>query len=303
MLKVFVFPGQGTQKCGMIRLLEPELDKVRDIFEMAGDISHRDVLDLCSNQPDSVLAQTQNTQVCVTTMNLCFLKLLTERGVEPDVVLGQSLGQFSAVAASGAMSYETTLRLVCERARMMAEMKGEESFLYVSLGLTLEQVKEAMDGIPGVEIALINAPTQIVLGGNREGLEAVAAKLKAMGAFRVEQAKVDHAFHTSYMHGMEEEYSAYMDTLEVKQPKRRIILNCAARAAETAQDVIDDIKKQCCHTVLWSDSLQLLFSLGETKIAEVGAGKTMAGIIRNNNYKGRVFLMSDRKDFDIYSKG
>lgn len=300
MLRVFVFPGQGTQRAGMIRLLEPHLDEVREVFEMAGDISHRDVLDLCSKQPDAVLAQTQNTQICVTTMNLCFLKLLTSRGIEPDVVLGQSLGQFSAVAASRAMSFEHVLSLVNERARMMSELKP--NCLYVSLGLPLEKVKEAIADVPEVEIALINSETQIVLGGERDKLEQVAETLKSMGVFRVEPAKVDHAFHTSYMKGMEAEYSAYLSTLEVQEPKHRIILNCSAQIAETAKDVFDDIIRQCCHTVLWYDSLKLLYTLGDFRIAEVGAGKTMAGIIRNTGYKEKVFLMSEPRDFAAYTR-
>ena len=302
MLNVFVFPGQGTQRAGMIRLLAPDqMEEVRDIFEMASDISHRDVLDLCTNQPDQVLAQTQNTQVCVTAMNLCFLKLLTSHGVKPDVVLGQSLGQFSAVAASGSMSFENTFRLVCERARMMAELKSD-SILDVCLGITLDRVKEGISKVPGVEIALVNSETQIVLGGTREKLEQAAVILKEMGAFKVEAARVDHAFHTSYMQGMEAEYCAFMDSLPVSQPMHRIILNCSAKIAGSVQDVIDDIKKQCCHTVLWNDSLKLLYSLGEMKIAEVGAGKTMAGIIRNTGYKEKVYLMSERRDFMTYTR-
>ena len=175
MLKVFVFPGQGTQKPGMIRLLGKELDEVRDVFEMASDISHRDVADLCTSQPQSVLEQTENTQICVTAMNLCFLKLLTNRGVEPDLVLGQSLGQFSAIAASRAMSYEDTFCLVAKRAAMMAALE-EKGFLYISLGLPLDKVQEVVSQVPGVEIALINSETQIVLGGSEENLDT-AAKL------------------------------------------------------------------------------------------------------------------------------
>lgn len=299
MLKVFVFPGQGTQKPGMIRLLGKELDEVRDVFEMASDISHRDVADLCTSQPQSVLEQTENTQICVTAMNLCFLKLLTNRGVEPDLVLGQSLGQFSAIAASRAMSYEDTFRLVAKRAAMMAALE-EKGFLYISLGLPLDKVQEVVSQVPGVEIALINSETQIVLGGSEENLDTAAKLLMKKGAFKAEKAEVDHAFHTSFMKPMEKEYFDFLDTIKLQDPRHRIILNCSARVSDSAEEILSDVKRQCCHTVLWYDSLKCLFAQGEMRIAEVGAGKKMAGIIRNSGYKEKVYLMSDKKDFTLY---
>ncbi len=186
---------------------------------------------------------------------------------------------------------------------MIADIKTP-SRMYVSLGLKLEQVKEGIAKVPEnlgkVDISVINTDTQIVIGGPAEALDSLADILKDMGVYKVEQAQVDHAFHTSYMKEMEEQYSAYIDTLKVNDPVHRIILNCSAQFGYTVQDIITDIKRQCCHTVLWNDSLKLLYSMGELLIAEVGSGKTIANIIRNTGYKGRIYSMSEPKDFDTY---
>lgn len=305
MKKVFVFPGSGSQRPGMIKLLKSYLSEVQDVFEMASDISHIDVMDLCTTKPKDVLYEAMNTQMSVTAMNLSFLKLLFNRSIEPDIVLGQSLGEFSALAASKAMSFEDVLRLVYARASMICNVKTPSS-MYVSLGLKLEQVKEAIAKVPEnlgkVEIAVINTDTQIVMGGPVEALNSLAEILKDMGVYKVEQAQVDHGFHTSYMKEMEDEYSAYIDTLKINDPVHRIILNCSAQFGYTAQDIINDIKCQCCHTVLWNDSLKLLYSIGELLIAEVGSGKTITNIIRNTGYRSRIYSMSERKDFDLYLK-
>ena len=183
----------------MIKLLKSYMSEVRDIFDMASDISHIDVIDLCTTKPEDVLHEAMNTQMSVTAMNLSFLKLLFNRGIEPDIVLGESLGEFSALAASKAMSFEDVMRLVYTRASMISGIKTP-SRMYVSLGLPLNQVKEGIAKIPKalgkVEIGVINSDTQIVMGGPVEALNALADILKDMGVYKVEHAKVDHGFHT-----------------------------------------------------------------------------------------------------------
>ena len=101
---------------------------------------------------------------------------------------------------------------------------------------------------------------------------------------------------------MEEEFSAFVDTLAVKDPVHKIILNCSADYAKSAADIVQDIKLQCCHTVLWRDSLKRLFELGELQIAECGNGHTMQGIIREAGFRDKVYLMSNPKDLQMYVK-
>lgn len=304
-MKVFIFPGQGSQQAGMYRLLGNMTDEVKDIFEAASDASHKDVVDLCLKQSNEVLSLTENTQIVVTAMNLAFYRLLVNRGVEPDLVMGQSLGQFSALVACGGMSFEEVFALVTERARMMTEL-ASESGLYSILGLSEEKVRAALatlpEGLDPVEIALINSKEQIVIGGTVDALKVAEQKMKEAGAFKVVPAKLNRAFHTCYMKGMEQAFSDYLDTLHFNEPKCRIILNCAGDYGKTASDLKADMIAQCCHVVLWRDCMEKLRGVPDLDVAEVGVGRIMAGIMRNCGFKEKVSLMSDPKEFSMYVK-
>ena len=304
-MKVFVFPGQGTQRAGMLRQLRESYDAVKDIFDTASELSGIDMQDLCTNQNDDVLAITSNTQLAVTAMNLSYLRLLEREGVEPDVVMGQSVGQFSALAACGALSIEDVFRLLIVRSRLMDSIK-EETCLYAVLGLSPEKVKEVLDTMEPaadgkrVEIGLINSDKQAVIGGRIPDLDKAAALMQQAGAYAVKKARLNHAFHTSYLEDMVDEFTAFVETLEVKDPACGIILNCSAEYAKSAADIVRDIELQCCHTVLWRDSLKRLFEQKDLKIAEVGNGHTMQGILREAGFRDKVYLMSNPKELQMY---
>ena len=306
-MKVFVFPGQGTQRAGMLRQLRDSYDAVKDIFDTASELSGIDMQDLCTNQSDDVLAITSNTQLAVTAMNLSYLRLLEREGVTPDVVMGQSVGQFSALAACGALSVEDVFRLLITRSRLMDSIH-EETCLYAVLGLSPEKVREILDTMEPapdgkrIEIGLINSDKQTVIGGRTDDLERAAKLMQEAGAYAVRKARLNHAFHTSYLEDMEDEFASFADTLTVRDPACRIILNCSAEYAENAADIVRDIKMQCCHTVLWRDSLKKLFELEDLKIAEVGNGHTMQGIIREAGFRDRVYLMSNPRELQMYVK-
>ena len=306
-MKVFVFPGQGTQRAGMLRQLRGSYDAVKDIFDTASELSGIDMQDLCTNQNDDVLSITSNTQLAVTAMNLSYLRLLELEGVEPDLVMGMSVGQFSALAACGALSIEDIFRLLIVRSKLMDSIE-EETCLYAVQGLTPERIQEILDTMEPaadgkrVEIGLINSDKQAVMGGRIPDLEKAAALMQEAGAYAVKKARLNHAFHTSYLSDMEAEFSAYVDTLAIKDPKCKIILNCSADYAQSAADIVRDIKMQCCHTVLWRESLKRLFELEDLKIAECGNGHTMQGIIREAGFRDKVYLMSDLRDLKMYVK-
>jgi len=306
-MKVFVFPGQGTQRAGMLRQLRESYGAVKDIFDTASELSGIDMEDLCTNQNDEVLSVTSNTQLAVTAMNLSYLRLLEREGVAPDVVMGQSVGQFSALAACGALSVEDIFRLLIVRSKLMDSIR-EETCLYAVLGLSPEKIQEVLDRMEPaadgarVEMGLINSDKQAVIGGRIPDLDRAAALMQEAGAYSVKRARLNHAFHTSYLKDMEEEFSAFVDTLKVNDPAHRIILNCSADYAQSAEDIVRDIKLQCCHTVLWRESLRRLFELEDLKIAEVGNGHTMQGIIREAGFRDKVYLMSNPRELQMYVK-
>lgn len=301
----YVFPGQGTQRAGMIRAIGNDLDEVRDVFEMASDLSHRDVLDLCTNQSDEELSKTENTQLVVTTMNLAFLKLLDKRGVKPDVVMGQSLGQFSAVTAAGSMDTENTLRLIVKRAELMSKVT-RKGVLCSILGLPVDTVistmKEVPESLGGLEVALINTDKQVVLGGDENAIDKAAELMAQRGAFKTVKVRVNQAFHTTFMKEIESDLADFVDSLPMTEPSCRMLLNCKGDYADSVEDIRQDMKMATCHTVMWANSLSRLFENPDLAIAEVGMGKTMSGLIRNMGYKSKIYLMSEPRDLFEFTK-
>lgn len=301
----YVFPGQGTQRAGMIRAIGNSLEEIKDVFEMASDLSHKDVLNLCTNESDEELAKTENTQIAVTTMNLAFLTLLERRGIKPDIVMGQSLGQFSAVAAAGSMSIENTLRLIVRRAELMSKVT-RKGVLCSILGLPSEVVLEGMKEVPeslgGLEVALINTDKQVVLGGDEKAIEKAAEIMTQRGAFKTVQIRVNQAFHTSFMKEIESDLADFVDSLPMTEPSCRMLLNCKGDYAENVDDIREDMKRATCHTVMWADSLTRMFDNPDLLVAEVGMGKTMAGLIRNMGYKSKIYLMSEPRDLFEFTK-
>lgn len=303
-LNTFLFPGQGSQKRGMTRAFDKNKAEVKEIFDMASDLSGRDILKLCTTGDDEMLGQTINTQIAVTTMNLSFLKLLENRSIQPDIVLGQSLGQFAAMVAAKAMSYEDTLRLVLKRAELMSSVT-RPGVLCSVLGLTPDQVREVLKEIPDtlgtIEIALINSRTQVVLGGDAEAVDFAAEKMLRLGAFKTVKVKVSAAFHTSFMKEIEDELAEFIDTLPMKEPCCRMILNCKGDFAASAEEIRNDLKLATCHPVLWGQGLERLLENDDLLICEAGIGKAMAGMVRNMGYKGKIYLLSEARDFHDYT--
>ena len=302
-LNTFLFPGQGSQKRGMFRVFDKNKDEVKEVFEMASDLSGEDILALCTSADDETLGQTIHTQIAVMTMNLAFLKLLENRNVKPDVVLGQSLGQFAAMVAAGAMSYENTIRLILKRAELMNRV-SKSGVLCSILGLTLDQVKEGLADIPEelgrVEIALINSKTQIVLGGDEVAVDFAATKMSALGAFKTVKVRVSAAFHTSFMREIEDELADFIDSLPMTEPACRMILNCKGDFAVSAEEIRRDLKLATCHTVLLGPGIEKLLQYDDLLICEAGIGKTMAGMVRNQGYRNKIYLLSEARDFHDY---
>lgn len=300
-----MFPGQGCQKPGMLRLLDRYREEVREVFDLAGDLAGRDIADLCLTAGAETLGKTINTQIAVTAMNLAYLKLLQNRQIQPDIVMGQSLGQFACLAACRSMSYEDVFRLVLKRAELMDSIE-RPGVLCSILGFTLEQVREILAALPEdsgiVEIALINGRTQIVLGGEERAVDLAAEQAMAAGAYKTVKIRVSAAFHTSFMKGIEQELSDFIDTLPVEEPCCRIILNCKGDYADSADEIRRDLKLATCHTVNLFSGIERLLSNDALCIAEAGVGKAMAGMLRNMGYKDKVYLLSELKDFDQYIK-
>lgn len=299
-----MFPGQGTQRAGMLRELGNRVNDVTEIFQAASDISGRDVMQLCLTAPDDILKRTENTQVAVTAMNLAYYTLLQKSGVLPDIVLGHSLGQFSALYAAGVVSLESLFKIIVKRAELMNGLQVNGALCTV-LGLSMEQVVQICAQVDPegkrLAVALHNTEKQIVVGGEAAFVASAEADFKAAGAIRTVPVRVSNAFHTPLMKPMEQEFKAFINSIPLNEPQCQMLLNCKGDYAKNAADIKEDMILQCCHTVHWFDCLQKLLAADDLLLAEVGIGKVLAGMVRNTQPHQTTYLISNVKQFKQFT--
>ncbi|MBR3770979.1 MAG: ACP S-malonyltransferase [Clostridium sp.] len=299
----YLFPGQGTQSAGMLRKLGTFYDEVKEIFIMASDIAQKDITKLCLSESDEELKKTENTQIAVTAMNMAYLKILMNRDVQPDIVMGHSLGQFSALAASGVIDMQTLFHTIIKRAELMGKISREGS-LSTIIGLDYDVINEVCQEISDengtVSVALYNTTKQIVIGGDLDYVTRASEILKDKGALRVVNVRVSNAFHTPLMKDMLPEFTAYIQEIEIKKPECKLILNCKGDYSDDPEEIREEIINQCCNQVNWCAGLEKILSGDNLILAEVGVGKTLAGMIRNMGSKEKVALLSDPKALDKF---
>lgn len=306
---LYLFPGQGTQKENMYELLKRHSHVVREIFEAASDASGKDVRALCQTASMEVLTKTENTQLAVSAMNCAFWKLLESEGVRPDVVAGHSLGQYSALMCSGVLSLYDGFRLISHRAQAMGKIRHQGALCAV-IGCEYPTVQEICRQISdengSVSVALFNSTNQIVIGGDAQYVEKATMAIKEAGAVKTQLLNVSNAFHTEVMRDMETEFSEFVNTMEFRNPTCRIMLNCKGDYASDIADIRNDVKLQCCHTVLWSTCMQAIVQEPNLLVAEVGVGAVLSGLLKKHDRKLKPFTVSDenaRQSFIALAKG
>ena len=291
----FLFPGQGTQFPGMYRLLHSYREEVDDIFQLASEISKKSIKDLCLTGTSPDLLRTVNTQMAVTCMNLSFWRILSNRGLHPDVVLGHSLGQFAAAIASASLSLEDGMLLVQKRAQLMEEVEAQGELKAIT-GLTLERIQEICDENDQISIALHNTPTQVVVGGPVRAMDATDTIFRQAGAISISKVNASNAFHTLVMEEMVPEFASFIETLRFSDPLYPLILNCSGQLTKEPKNIKHDMILQCCNTVRWVDSLNALVESvngSDLVTVEVGVGKTLAGLMRSFDRTRKVFISSE----------
>ena len=301
-----MFPGQGTQKPGMLRELGSQMAKADSIFEIAQQATGRNVKELCLTATAEELQKTENTQIAVTAMNLAYLKLLQDEGIEPDVTLGHSLGQFSALVAAGALTVEQVFQIVQKRAELMSKVQ-RAGMLCSVLGLDFARVDEIANAVdPSAEnlvVALHNTENQIVLGGEPEYVSKAEELCKANGALRTVPIRVSNAFHTPLMKEMEAEFAEFINAIDFAAPKCKLMLNCKGDFATDVDDIKNELKNQCCHTVLWCDGVKKVIDTMQPLVfAETGVGKVLTGMMRSIDSKQNVLMMSNPAQFNKFIK-
>lgn len=282
-MKAYVFPGQGAQFSGMGKDLY-ETPLAKELFEQANEIIGFRISDIMFSGTDEELKQTSVTQPAIFLHSVILAKTLGE-GFKPDMVAGHSLGEFSALVAASALSFEDGLRLVIARANAMQKAcELQPSTMAAILGLADEVVEEICNGIEEVVVAAnFNCPGQVVISGSIEGVDLACEKLTAAGAKRALKLNVGGAFHSPLMEPARLELQQAIESVEVLPPVCPIYQNVFPVANTDPAKIKENLITQLTGAVKWTQAVEQMIADGATEFVEVGPGNVLQGLVKKVN--------------------
>lgn len=275
--RIFVFPGQGSQKRGMGAEL---FSRFPEQVALADAELGYSIEELCVRDPSQRLDQTQFTQPALFVVNaLSFLNRLVENAEVPHFVAGHSLGEYDALFAAGVFDFRTGLKLVKRRAALMGQARG--GAMAAVIGLTTDQIRQALTagGLSSIDIANLNSPNQIVISGPEPDLVSSQSVLEAAGAQLFRRLSVSAAFHSRYMAGAQREFEAFLAPFQFAPPRIPVVSNVTARPHDP-QQIKENLARQITHSVRWTESIQWLLRQPAAEFFEIGPGNVLSGLIR-----------------------
>ncbi|MDO7137515.1 ACP S-malonyltransferase [Algibacter lectus] len=283
-MNAYIFPGQGAQFSGMGLDLYENSPLAQSLFEKANEILGFPITDIMFEGTPEALKETKVTQPAIFLHSVILAKTLGE-SFKPDMVAGHSLGEFSALVASGALTFEDGLKLVSQRAiAMQKACELQPSTMAAVLGLedaVVEKVCEEIDGV--VVAANYNCPGQLVISGEVEAINKACEALKEAGARRALVLPVGGAFHSPMMEPAREELAAAIENTTFSKPNCPIYQNVTATAITDESEIKANLISQLTAPVRWTQSVQQMIEDGATLFTEVGPGKVLQGLVKKIN--------------------
>jgi [acyl-carrier-protein] S-malonyltransferase len=278
------FPGQGSQRVGMGARLADAVPAARAIFDRADAVLGIPVSRLCFEGPEEELGRTENTQPALFTVSLAAHAALERVGLTPAAAAGHSLGEYSALAAAGAIEFDEGLRLVRLRGEIMAAIgAASPGGMAAVIGLPAPAVAELCRAVADgetVEVANYNAPDQTVISGAAAAVARAMEAAAARGATRVVRLNVSAPFHSSLMAGAAARLAPALEALTIRAPRVPVVANVTADYVRTPAAIRTALLGQLAGSVRWTESVERLAASGVTRGVEVGPGRVLAGLVR-----------------------
>ncbi|OEK01901.1 [acyl-carrier-protein] S-malonyltransferase [Roseivirga sp. 4D4] len=287
-MTAYVFPGQGAQFPGMAKDLYDSSAEAKQLLESANDILGFRITDIMFEGTADQLKETKVTQPAIFLHSVVLAKISED--FKPDMVAGHSLGEFSALVASGVLSFEDGLRLVSQRALAMQKAcEINPSTMAAILGLEDQVVEDLCASIDEVVVAAnYNCPGQLVISGSHKGIEIACEKAKEAGARRALPLPVGGAFHSPLMEPAREELEKAIDATTFSQGICPIYQNVTAKASTDLEEIKQNLKIQLTAPVRWTQSVQSMVADGATHFVESGPGKVLQGLVKKIHREAEV---------------
>lgn len=282
----YLFPGQGAQSLGMGKDIYEKYDVAKEVYKKAQELTGIDVAKIAFEN-EELLNQTQYTQICILTMSLAILEILKQNGIQAEVSSGLSLGEYTALINSGALIFEDGIQLVKKRGEYMQKLVPEGEWLMAAvLGMEEEKVievcklaneKSAENFVVPVNF---NCPGQIVISGNKAGVETAEVIAKEQGARKVRELKTSGPFHTEKLKEASEALKKELGKVEFNKFNNTVIKNIDGTEYKETDDIRDILAKHIISPVKFTAVLQKMLDMGVDTFVEVGPGKTLSGFIK-----------------------
>ncbi|USK61174.1 ACP S-malonyltransferase [Peribacillus asahii] len=294
----FVFPGQGSQTVGMGQDIYQENERAQQTFQTADRKLDVALSNLIFHGPQEELTITYNAQPALLTTSYAFFTALTEAGITPDYTAGHSLGEYTALAAAGAMSFEDAVYTVRKRGEFMEQaVPNKQGSMAAILGMDRELLADITAEITEttgetVQLANINCPGQIVISGTRKGVETAIVQVKEKGAKRALPLDVSGPFHSALMKPAADQLNEVLNDISIVQADIPVISNVTAEPITEPTDIQEKLIEQLYSPVLWEDSVKKLLDLGVDTFVEVGPGKVLGGLIKKIDRSVNIYSVS-----------
>ncbi|SFF69989.1 [Acyl-carrier-protein] S-malonyltransferase [Halobacillus alkaliphilus] len=302
----FIFPGQGSQEVGMGKAMYDFYPSVKKMFDDADDVLGYSLTTLMFEGPQEELTKTENAQPALLLNSVAINHVLKEEGIKPSMTAGHSLGEYSALVASGSLDPMEAVQLVHTRGKLMEEAypTGKGSMAAV-LGLSHEEIEKVLEGFneeEPVDLANINCPGQIVISGTKDGVAQASEQLSEAGAKRVLPLNVSGPFHSRLMKPASDDFADHLSKNSISEASVPVYANVTAGPVTEADEIEKLLVKQLYSPVRFQQILEAFVEEDVDAIVEIGHGKVLSGLVRKVKRRMKTFNVQDPETVEQFTQ-